>query len=426
MESIDEIYVPHAGWLRHEAGDDVALFVQQGWFEAQEQAFLWLYLRDGDTVIDCGAHVGLFSILAGRAIGPRGRLIAFEPAPTTASLLRSNLQSNQLTDAVVIESAVADQPGTLKLHRHGEGRSAYNSLCEAGDDGGIDVTVTSLDRVIVEQNIEHVDFLKIDVEGFEPSVWRGAAASIQAAKLPLVMIEFTEENLQRAGHSSIELARTITDSGYHLCRFDPGRRLLIPTQVTEPIGYDNLFAARDIDAVNRRLADASPDRQRIAADILSRAAAAEIARRAEAIQREAGEFKSRFEHLQKACDERIERMNADIRQIIARAEHAEKSHEQTAADLRQNQGWLKITTQRAINSETRQKQLSDQLQQARGEIHTLQQQLFAFVTSKYEQLSWKAGLRKKPDWVDAFVAQQQTRAASAGDDTSEPPAQIAP
>lgn len=69
-----EIFVPHAGWLRHDADDEVALFLRQGWFEGTEQALAWLYLRPGDVFIDGGAHVGLFSLLAGRRSGRAGVL----------------------------------------------------------------------------------------------------------------------------------------------------------------------------------------------------------------------------------------------------------------------------------------------------------------------------------------------------------------
>lgn len=59
-----ELYVPHAGWFRHEPDDEVARFLSEGWFEYKEQAFLWLYLRPGDTFLDGGAHVGLYSVVA--------------------------------------------------------------------------------------------------------------------------------------------------------------------------------------------------------------------------------------------------------------------------------------------------------------------------------------------------------------------------
>ena len=62
----EEVYVPHLGWLMHAPGEEVARSLNEGWFEYREQAFCWLYLQEGASVIDCGAHVGLFSTLAGK------------------------------------------------------------------------------------------------------------------------------------------------------------------------------------------------------------------------------------------------------------------------------------------------------------------------------------------------------------------------
>jgi FkbM family methyltransferase len=409
MSDHPEILVPHVGWLRHEAGDDVALFLQQGWFEAREQAMAWLYLREGDTFIDCGAHVGLFSVLAGRAIGAGGRLISIEPEPHTASLLRENLRAGGIDRAVVVEAGIADRPGTMKLHRAGDGRSAYNALSVDPAATGVEVRVMTLDDLLDEQKVERADFLKLDVEGLELSVWQGAQRSIARSALPLVMIEFTEENLQRAGHSTLELAQAVTGSGYTLCRFDENTLRLTPATVDGPIGYDNLFAVRDVESANQRLATASPERRRIATEILRRAAGAKVAQEAESIQRRFAEL----EQLRDAAMARIDRMMIDIDQLRARAEHSEKAHEKTGDQLRQTQQWLQTTTERAVKveqklaiSQAAEKRLTEQLEETRQLVAYLRQQLFAFVTSKYEQLSWKLGVRKKPDWVDAFIDQQ--------------------
>ncbi len=406
MGNTGEILVPHIGWLRHESGDDVALFLRQGWFEAREQAMLWLYLREGDVFIDCGAHVGLFGCLAGRAVGSggsAGRVIAIEPAPATAGLLRENLAANEAPNVTVVEAGVADHAGSMMLHRLGEGGSAYNTLSGEDSEAGVGVRVLTMDQLLDEQQVERADFLKLDVEGFELSVWQGAKRSIERGALPVVMIEFTEQNLQRAGHSTLELAKAVEDSGYTLCRFDIDLLQLSPTTVTEPIGYDNLFAVRNLADANARLAGADEDRRRIAAEILYRAAAAQVAQEAETIKRHAAET-------EQLTEQRIERMTRDLRQIIARAEHSEKAHEQTGATLRQTQQWLQATKERAItaerraeSAEAREKRLAEQLEETRELVRNLRSQLFAFVTSKYEQLSWKAGIRKKPDWVDGFI-----------------------
>src|SRR5690606_23171564 len=127
-----------------------------------------------------------------------------------------------------------DHTGTMRLHQSGAGRSAYNTLSGSDDAPGVDVRVLTLDELLDEQQVERAAFLKIDVEGLELNVWRGAQRSIERGALPLVMIEFTEENLQRAGHSTLELARAVEEAGYMLCRFDVQSLQLAPARVEGP------------------------------------------------------------------------------------------------------------------------------------------------------------------------------------------------
>lgn len=391
MTQPPEIFVPHAGWLRHDADDEVALFLRQGWFEGTEQALAWLYLRPGDVFIDGGAHVGLFSLLAGRAVGAGGRVISIEPAPTTTQLLRHNLQTNGIDQALVIEAALADHEGAMNLHRNTDGRSAYNSL--SGDDDGpaVQVQVTTVDALVEKQQLAEVAFLKLDVEGFEVLAWRGAGQTIAQRKVALVMIEFTEANLHKAGFSTMQLAQAVQESGYHLCRFDSQKRELIPVTVTQEIGYENLFAVRDLAGANDRIAQATVERQRIAEEILRRT--------------QAGQAALETEDLRRRCAglEKLSAIN------LERATNSEQAHEQTARNLHQTQLWLRASSDQLKQTQQQLEQQNQQLQQVVQQNQSLQQRLWCFVTSRYEQWSWKLGVRKKPQWVDEFIAAHMPR-----------------
>ena len=126
--STSPLFVPHVGWMDFFADDDVARFIAEGWFEYREQAFLQLYLRPGDIVIDAGAHAGLYSVLAGKITRGAGRTISIEPAPETAALLRANLARNGVENARVIEAALSNSNGRLAFHLSPPGKAAYDSL----------------------------------------------------------------------------------------------------------------------------------------------------------------------------------------------------------------------------------------------------------------------------------------------------------
>jgi FkbM family methyltransferase len=270
--AMPELHVPHAGWLRYEPDDEVARFLAEGWFEYKEQAFLWLYLRPGDTFLDGGAHAGLYSVVAGRAMNDRGSIVAVEPHPGSASLLHQNLEANDVACGVVRQAALFSQCGELFLHDGGPGKSAYSSLSPVdGSSGAVPVEGITLDAMLKGL----VQLAKLDVEGAELQVLAGAAESIRQGLLPVLIVECTEANLARSGATTETLFIALRNHGYTVCRFDALSCRLLAREYDGPIGYDNLFAVQHLDAVNQRLATAAESNRRIAKDILIRGAAAE-------------------------------------------------------------------------------------------------------------------------------------------------------
>jgi FkbM family methyltransferase len=138
-------------------------------------------VRPGMTVLDVGANIGWYSLLAAREVGPEGRVLAFEPDPNTFGLVSDSLEINGYRDrATVLRTAVADAPGEATFYRwaahqgsNGLGidddiRAAYAEAVEETT-----VPVTTIDAVMAEHG-GGVDLIKIDAEGAEPQVLAGA------------------------------------------------------------------------------------------------------------------------------------------------------------------------------------------------------------------------------------------------------------
>jgi FkbM family methyltransferase len=132
----------------------------------------------GDTVLDVGANVGLYALVAARAVGPGGRVFAFEPAPAAAALLAKNLRRNALQARVSIAHCAAGaEAGVLRLYVAGASsensavsarvHTAANRPCEE-----LEVPVVTLDTFCREHDL-HPQVVKIDVEGWELAVLRG-------------------------------------------------------------------------------------------------------------------------------------------------------------------------------------------------------------------------------------------------------------
>jgi FkbM family methyltransferase len=273
-DSASPAYIPHIGWLHHDRGEEVINLLRQGYFEAAEQAFFWLYLRPGDTFIDCGAHIGLYSVLAAKATNGKIRVVAIEPNAHTATHLISNLKQNKVTDATTIQAAVWRTLGRIRFLTGEIGKAAYDHVAfDTAETNGQIVSTLTLNKLIADTGGKTVALVKIDVEGSETEALIGAEDAIAAGLLPVLMIEFTESNLQRRGLNTDHLYKQVAALGYTLCEFRSEQLQVVPFQPDGPIWYKNLFACADLDYVNKRLAAASKPHQKIAADIIGRAAA---------------------------------------------------------------------------------------------------------------------------------------------------------
>jgi FkbM family methyltransferase len=156
------------------------ILLDGNWEDWVTQLFLQM-IKPGMTVLDVGANIGWFSLLAAREVGPTGRVIAFEPDPNTYGLVTDSLEINGYRDrAIVLKAAVADAPGEATFYRwaahHGSNgleinddvRRAFPEQVEE-----ITVEVVTLDAVMANAG-GSVDVIKIDAEGAEPAVLAGA------------------------------------------------------------------------------------------------------------------------------------------------------------------------------------------------------------------------------------------------------------
>jgi FkbM family methyltransferase len=153
-------------------------------------------VRPGMTVVDVGANIGFHTVVLSRLTGPSGRVHAFEPHPVTLELLRANLWRHGCANTTVHACAVADHAGTLELEVDPEGLSGTHLGA-----GGIHVDAVTLDDALAGVP---VDVMKVDVEGAEPLVLRGAARTIARSPGLLAVVEFRgHEHLDGSGPEEV-------------------------------------------------------------------------------------------------------------------------------------------------------------------------------------------------------------------------------
>ena len=164
-----------------------------GTYELPVQEALAARLRAGDVVLDVGANVGFFTVVCAHLVGARGRVCAFEPVPANVAAIRRNARLNRQAQVSVAMTAVGDRNGraTLVLARHAGGAALAG--CDRPPDarGELQVPVTTLDAWLAGERAGlpgPVRLVKVDVEGAELAVLRGAAGLV-AADRPLLLVE---------------------------------------------------------------------------------------------------------------------------------------------------------------------------------------------------------------------------------------------
>jgi FkbM family methyltransferase len=183
------------------------------------------------TVMDVGANWGLYSLLISRAVGPSGKVYAFEPVPEIFARLKERIALNNATNVIPVPIALSDEKGVAKMSIKGMSSSLFRRV----SDEFVEVQVERLDDFVEREKIERVDAIKIDVEGAELKVIRGADKTIRRDK-PILMVEIQAATLQAAGTTPEELFETIVSYGYNAFAICHGEA--IPTdKVVEPWHY---------------------------------------------------------------------------------------------------------------------------------------------------------------------------------------------
>jgi FkbM family methyltransferase len=217
-----------------------------GTFEQAEFAFVERFLQHGMTVLDVGAHHGLYTLLASKRVGPSGRVIAFEPSPRERKALRLHLTLNRCRNVIIQEEAIGEENGDSLLHIVEGWASGCNSLEPPSAIIGasaslLHVRVAKLDDWLAANHLEHVDFIKLDIEGAELSALKGATRLLEGPPRPIILAELQDVRTAPWGYRAKEAVAFVKRHGFRW--FTPMPNGTLATMQEDVEHYEGNFVA---------------------------------------------------------------------------------------------------------------------------------------------------------------------------------------
>ncbi len=202
--------------------------------EAFETKLFQSIVRKGMTVVDIGANLGCFTLIAANLVGKEGRVFAFEPDPENFSLLLKNIEANGHQNVKAFDTAISDKSGEIKLFLSEEHRGNHKIYDSGEGRRAIEVQAIPLDTFFKKEP-SCIDVIKIDVEGAEAMVFAGMKQVIKANPQVAIFIEFDPKTLEAAGSSPKELLKMVKNHGFLTYIINEGKNRLELTTVDDVI-----------------------------------------------------------------------------------------------------------------------------------------------------------------------------------------------
>ncbi|KUG07531.1 FkbM family methyltransferase [Solirubrum puertoriconensis] len=208
-----------------------------GDYEERGILFLEQHLRPGHVVLDVGANMGLYSLVASKMVGGTGQVYAFEPLPANADLLREHIAINRLSNVQLEQKAVSNVAGLMPLYTPPPNNSGMASLRRYSDELGAPVQVEVVTLDAYAESLPAVHLIKLDIEGGEYQALLGMQRLLARHK-PLLMLELQPNILGAASQTEFDIRQLLSALGYRQYFVDKQGRLTHDTAAG--VGFHNV------------------------------------------------------------------------------------------------------------------------------------------------------------------------------------------
>ncbi len=211
---------------------------------AEQLGFFQSRITPGMTVVEAGANIGLYSLLFSRLVGPSGKVFSFEPDPELFEALSRNASDNGADNINTYQKALGSKTESRVLCKGLFNRGDNRLSPDTQEGQGVKVDVARLDDMFSGQAI---DFIKMDVQGWEPEVLKGMHGLMEANPGMGIYFEYWPEGLTKAGFDPIDFIRSFEKAGWSVSTVPEGRILKgqdLENEARKVQGYVDFYSVR--------------------------------------------------------------------------------------------------------------------------------------------------------------------------------------
>jgi len=223
--------------------DHVSRFIYfHGLYEPIETYFFFHLLSPGATVIDAGANIGQYTLLAATRVGPTGSVHSFEPVPATFAVLSKHVRSNGLTNVTLNRLALWNAAGTVRLGLENQEQLNTGSYSIGVGDAAEAITAPAvcLDEYAATHGLQRIDMIKMDIEGAELFALQGMRTVLHRDR-PYLLMELNKQAAKKLGYETQAIWDFLQGIGYRAWAIGPSSKQSGPVTSLPPLGQQNLL-----------------------------------------------------------------------------------------------------------------------------------------------------------------------------------------
>lgn len=218
----------------------------QGSAYKKEYSAIAKLVKMGDTAFDIGSHVGMIAIYLGKIVGEKGKIYCFEPFPISFERLKNNIYINNFNNIQLNNLAISDSVGIADFY-YQPNDFQLNSLGKVSDgikrlDHNIKVETNTIDNYCEKNNINKINFIKIDTEGYEYNVLLGAEKMLHSKNIDIIQFEISKTPLESIGRNPAEIVEYLNRKGYGVYEYNENAEAFKKIGIINS-GYDNFYAS---------------------------------------------------------------------------------------------------------------------------------------------------------------------------------------